>query len=197
MKRRFWLSALAGTLFLVSSTPNGIAAPKSATNCEIGQVGPGGGRIFYKASTKQKWGQCLEAAPLGWAGGRQDPKLPWCNVFDIYFTAAIASHSYIGVTVGKGAANTNLLMIKGCSSGAGVAAHSYQGGGKKDWFLPSKNELHAMYLNRAVIGGFGDGVYWSSSENDPNGAWVHYFKTNNQYLRYKGIPNSVRPIRAF
>ena len=197
MKRRFWLSAVAGTLFLISSTPSGLAAPKAAASCVIGQVGPGGGTIFYKAQVKQKWGQCLEAAPSGWSGGTQDPKLPWCNVFNIYFTAAITSHLYIGVTIGKGIANTNLLMVKGCTSGAGVAAHSYHGGGKKDWFLPSKNELHAMYLNRAVIGGFGDGVYWSSSENDPNGAWVHYFKTNNQYLRYKGIPNSVRPIRAF
>jgi hypothetical protein len=99
--------------------------------------------------------------------------------------------------MGKGLANTNLLIIPGCTKGAGVMARAYHGGEKNDWFLPSKNELHTMFLNRAVIGGLSDGVYWSSTENDANGGWVHYFKTNHQYLRFKGIPNSVRPIRAF
>jgi hypothetical protein len=184
-------------LLLVLSIPVATSAPNSVPRCVIGETGPGGGTVFYVAGVRQKWGQCVEAAPIRWSGAAQDPKVPWCNVFNIFFTSAIASSSYIGVAIGKGIANTNLLMISGCSSGAGVLAHSYHGGGKKDWFLPSKNELHSMYLNRAVIGGFGVGVYWSSTENDAKGAWVHYFKTNNQYLRFKGIPNSVRPIRVF
>lgn len=197
MKSRFLIFSLSGFIFILFAIPGATAAVKSVTPCVIGQVGPGGGTIFYDAGSKQKWGRCLEAAPLRWSGGAQDPKAPWCNVFNVFFTSAVASQSSVGVAIGKGFANTNLLLIAGCTSGAGVMAHAYHGGGKTDWFLPSKNELHAMYVNRAVIGGFGVGVYWSSSENDANGGWVHYFKTNNQYLRFKAIPNSVRPIRAF
>ncbi|HEX7405654.1 MAG TPA: hypothetical protein VF307_07005 [Candidatus Nanopelagicaceae bacterium] len=197
MKRRSLIFSLSGFIFILFAIPGATAAVKPVTPCVIGQTGPGGGTIFYDAGKRQKWGQCLEAAPVRWAGGVQDPKVPWCNVFNLFFSASIASRSFIGVAIGKGFANTNLLQIPGCSSGAGVLAHSYHGGRKSDWFLPSRNELHAMYVNRAVIGGFGVGVYWSSSENDANGAWVHYFKTDNEYLRFKGIPNSVRPIRAF
>lgn len=184
-------------LFLLFSVSDATSALKPSVRCVIGQIGPGGGTVFYDAGSLQKWGRCLEAAPLGWSGAPQDPKVPWCNVFNVFFTASVASRSSLGTAVGKGLTNTNLLMISGCTSGAGVMAHAYHGGGKTDWFLPSKNELHAMYLNRAVIGGLGDSVYWSSSENDVNGAWIHYFRTNGQYLRFKGISNSVRPIRAF
>ena len=188
---------ISGVLFLAFSMPSAIASPKPVAGCVIGQTGPGGGTIFYDAGARQKWGQCLEAAPIRWSGAVQDPKAPWCNVVNTFFTSAIASRSHLGVAIGKGNANANLLMLSGCSAGAGVLAHSYHGGGKKDWFLPSRNELHEMYLNRSVIGGFGTGIYWSSTENDAKGAWVHYFQKNNQYLRFKGIPNSVRPIRAF
>jgi hypothetical protein len=197
MNRRIAVLALSGMLSLVFSTPTALSAVNPVAHCFIGQTGPGGGTIFYVADTRQKWGQCLEAAPALWAGGTQDPKVPWCNIFNKFFTPAITSRSLIGVAIGRGLGNTNQLQVPGCSSGAGVLAHSYRGGHKSDWFLPSRNELHAMYLNRTIIGGFGIAVYWSSSENDASGAWVQYFKTSNEFLRYKGIPNSVRPIRAF
>ena len=184
-----------GVVLLSLSLPDAISAPKPKGQCIIGNTGPGGGIIFYDARSVR--GRCLEAAPANWSGAVHDPKAPWCNIFNISFTAAADNPSFLGITIGKGQSNTNLLMLTGCSSGAGILARAYHGGGKTDWFLPSKNELHAMYINQAAIGGFAAGVYWSSSENDANGAWVHYFKTNNQYLRFKGIPNSVRPIRAF
>ena len=197
MSRKFLVVFISGILFFGFSMPIATSAPKSVAPCIIGQTGPGGGIIFYNAGARQKWGECLEAAPIRWSGAVQDPTVAWCNVFSTFFTAAIVSRSHVGVAIGKGSANTNLLMLSGCSAGAGVLAHAYHGGGKNDWILPSKNELHEMYLNRTLIGGFGAGTYWSSTENDAKGAWVHYFQRNNQYLRFKGIPNSVRPIRAF
>jgi hypothetical protein len=38
------------------------------------------------------------------------------------------------------------------------------------WFLPNRDELNAMYQNKDEIGGFDSGDYWSSTENEDNGA---------------------------
>lgn len=32
-----------------------------------------------------------------------------------------------------------------------------------DWFLPSKEELHAIFLNKAQVGDFSDAFYWSAT----------------------------------
>ena len=66
-----------------------------------------------------------------------------------------------------------------------------------DWFLPSKDELQAMYDNLFLygVGDFSGSIlnrYWSSSEYDldqvyvlyfQTGAWGAYFKTTNNYIR--------------
>jgi len=33
----------------------------------------------------------------------------------------------------------------------------------KGWRLPTKDELNLLYTNRLFIGGFGEGLYWSST----------------------------------
>ena len=37
-------------------------------------------------------------------------------------------------------------------------------GGFTDWYLPSQEELRAMYENKSSIGGFSGTYYWSSTE---------------------------------
>jgi hypothetical protein len=37
----------------------------------------------------------------------------------------------------------------------------YSYGGFTGWFLPSKDELNAMYTNRTAIGGFVSDWYWA------------------------------------
>ena len=67
-------------------------------------------------------------------------------------------------------------MPVGCGT-AGIAARvadDYSLNGYDDWFLPSKDELDELYLNRLVVGGFA-GAYWSSSEVDGNFAWRQSF----------------------
>jgi len=52
-----------------------------------------------------------------------------------------------------------------------------------DWFMPSKDELDAMYDNlksAGDVGGFGTGVYWSSSETSTTQGWAQSFNNGAQ-----------------
>ncbi|MFM8350309.1 MAG: DUF1566 domain-containing protein, partial [Actinomycetales bacterium] len=76
---------------------------------------------------------------------------------------------------------------------------AFRGGGKDDWFLPSKNELKALFRQRKVVGGLADVFFWSSSqyEGSANNAWAQYFGNGNQYYDNKDADTRVRPVRAF
>ena len=67
-----------------------------------------------------------------------------------------------------------------------------------DWFLPSKDELNQLYVNRAAIGGFTNNSYWSSTESDDGiNAWIEEFPTGYQYTANKNSTGTVRAVRAF
>ena len=201
------------------------AAEKAAREClpvncpSVGSIGPGGGIVFYDAGSYQSWGRYLEVAPKDWSG-KADPNAEWCNVIDVLLSDSISDlilKAKIGDEIGKGKANTN-MMLAGCNSGAAVLANSYKGGGKSDWYLPSIDELTELF-NRSKE--FLPDYYWSSSEaccwttstRKTPGAWTIDFTPRtyglDQYrsLFTKGIvyPNGdrdipvarVRPIRAF
>jgi len=102
-------------------------------------------------------------------------------------------------TIGSGSANTDKIIGQndpGITYAAGLA-RAYDGGGYDDWFLPSKNELYKLYLNRDAIGGFNDSYYWSSSEYDAGNAWIQYFSHGYQDYYYKDTNYRVRAVRAF
>ena len=91
-------------------------------------------------------------------------------------------------------------------SGAGITyaaglARAYNGGVYTDWYLPSKDELNKLYLNKVVIGGFAggfpDGFYWSSSEDSSTTAWIQYFDGDTQPSDDKNYDLRVRAVRAF
>ncbi|MFZ1679143.1 MAG: DUF1566 domain-containing protein [Saprospiraceae bacterium] len=103
-----------------------------------------------------------------------------------------------GIAYGTGYQNT-IDIVSGCST-TGIAARICNElvlNGISDWYLPSKEELHKLYLNRAIIGGFASAFYWSSSEADANTAWVHSFAIGTQVTTAKNQVLHVRAIRAF
>ena len=70
-------------------------------------------------------------------------------------------------------------------------------GGYSDWYLPSKDELNKLYINRVAIGGFANNAYWSSTENDNFNAWLQDFFNGGQDYNGKFSTYYVRAVRAF
>jgi hypothetical protein len=67
-----------------------------------------------------------------------------------------------------------------------------------DWYLPSNDELTAIYDNKAFVDGLflGFDWYWSSSESG-GGALMQMMGSFNAGPDDKSSPRLVRPIRAF
>jgi hypothetical protein len=178
----------------------------------VGDVGPGGGIIFYKETTKKSWGQYLEVAPQGWSGSLIDPKSKWCDIVDLKIlegSSGLFESNIIGNQLGDGKRNTEIMTSK-CAQGAFIV-NQYNGGGLSDWYLPSKMELNQLCRFARGQGssprecnsegvlklGFAD-YYWSSSEASASKAWDQFFNIGNINLSGKGHPNnSIRPIRSF
>ena len=103
-----------------------------------------------------------------------------------------------GTAIGTGNQNT-IDIMNGCST-AGIAARLCGDlvlGGYSDWYLPSKDELNKLYLNRVAIGGFAVNFYWSSTDSDNYGAWYFYFTNGSAGIGYKVSTDYVRAVRAF
>jgi len=105
-----------------------------------------------------------------------------------------------GTALGTGNQNTIDIMA-GCAD-AGIAARlcgDLVEGGYSDWYLPSKDELNKLYLNKDAIGGFTSNYYWSSTEFSSNSAWVQIFSNGGQYDGSKNtpFPYPVRAVRSF
>jgi len=176
--------------------------------CVRGDIGPGGGLVFLISG-----GKTYEMAPAAWSGaGTPDAVAAWCSDTSSNITGAV------GTAVGTGSANTTAMQTPACTSGAGVSARAYRGGGLTDWFLPSFDELNAMCnysqnpttLRTGVCTGrqddtfsagaygFASDGYSSSSQAIPvTIALGQIFDDGSQGVAYKYQMVRVRPVRAF
>jgi len=126
------------------------------------------------------------------AAADQSTGMIWSNVQ----TTLVGATS---TALGAGQANTAAIAGQaGCNSGAAYFCYNLVEGGYSDWYLPSKDELDKLYLNRDAIGGFASATsYWSSSENYADFAWYSYFGDGFQDYDGKDGTYRVRAIRAF
>ncbi len=69
--------------------------------------------------------------------------------------------------------------------------------GYSDWFLPAKDQLNYLYQQRALVGGFTTGTYWSSSESTTNFACKQFFSDGIQAYGSKSNFNYVRCVQSF
>jgi hypothetical protein len=199
--------------------------------CIVGNTGPGGGAVFYVAasnftsigSTCNTECKYMEAATTD-----QSTSIVWattatscynsgstsstndCQANSIYSgsSAEQAASRIAAKAIGKGMENTNEAYSRLTTAGSATTstyaagiAWAYTNNGKNDWFLPSKDELYELFLERVSVGGFSTGTYWSSSEqvvDSLSRAWAYEFDSRGGPADpAKFLTMYVRPVRAF
>ncbi|MCB9312496.1 MAG: hypothetical protein H6568_06990 [Lewinellaceae bacterium] len=104
--------------------------------------------------------------------------------------------SEVGAKIGDGSSNTDRIL-SACGT-EGIAAMICREKGS-EWFLPSRGELHQMYLNLHLMGygKFVEETYWSSSEYNNNSSWIQHFGIGHRSYYGKDYHHRVRPARSF
>ena len=215
----------AGASSPTGFTARSVCGLNGTTPCAVGVQGPGGGTIVYVDSTSEMPGyDYLEVAPVdapfqpGWSTSTAKcGSAASTSCQTSFLSDAGTALGYIGL--GTGRAATAAIVARHDAGGvvktdyAAGAADAYITATASDWFLPSKDELnevckYARNTNQETGAatvcfggtlriGFTATSYWSSSEGDPDLAWVHYFNDGFQYAGPKEPRASVRPVRAF
>jgi len=193
-KKLFLLFCLPFILGLFMLSGCGIATPVTV-NPAVVAVGDsyGGGIVAYILQSGDPGYISGQTHGLIAATADQSTGIQWYNG-DYITTGATATE------IGTGLANTNtIILVQGAiaTSYAAGLARAYNGGGYSDWYLPSKDELNKLYLNKVTIGGFADYCYWSSSETNATTAWAQYFGDGYQHYDDKYYYDRVRAVRAF
>jgi len=102
-----------------------------------------------------------------------------------------------GFALGTGKQNT-IDIVTGCTI-ADIAAKLCSDlvvGTYTDWYLPSKDELNKLYLNKNILG-LANEWYWSSTELANDLALAQFILSGSQSNFLKTNPARVRAIRNF
>ena len=195
---------LVSTDVLKKITVETFDATESVGAYNIGDIGPGGGRIFYVASTPFDCGPTLDSSCTYLeVASTTATTNPWTDATYIWSgntTEEIGANAQ-GTAIGTGYKNT-LAIVRQASGGdaatkAGTISRAYRGPNNlMDWYLPSKDELNQLYLAKTTVG-VATGDYWSSTEDGTSDAWRQFFGNGYQGSVNKNNSNSVRPVRAF
>ena len=153
---------------------------ESAINVNIGDH-IGGGIVFYVDASGQHG---LMAAEADFAA------IPWSNGASILTGANSTTDGLFNTTLLNSTyGETSFYAARICKE--------YFGGGFSGWFLPSKDQLNQLYLQKNIVGGFANSNYWSSTEADINNAWVQDFGAGSQGTSIKTVGVAMRAIRSF
>jgi len=164
--------ATAGSVsrLTIQSSPSSAPTCAQGGTCSVGDIGPGGGRIFfysvsgfscgatYTSTGSPTGGLCkyLESAPSGWNSG-SDPTMMWAvsgnQTIDVPGITNDANANLNISQVGLGYKNSLAIVAQ---NGAGTtyaagASRAYAGGSKNDWYLPTLAEINLLcQWNRGV-----------------------------------------------
>lgn len=178
-------------------------------------IGTSYGNELIFATTPLAVGDEHQGGKIAYILKQGDPGYIAGEVHGIIATPADLANLYqwyngtLGVTgatataLGSGNANTNMIVsAQGDGTYAAKACYDLVLGGYSDWYLPSQDELHMMFLNRNLIGGFDttyDVYYWTSSEYDNGMSFMEtfFFSDGFRGFQAKHVPLKVRPVRSF
>jgi hypothetical protein len=181
---------------------------------DIGDTGPGGGRIFYYSAAGFNCGQyftdtgsatgekCkyLEAAPVSWWGGVTETNTSWANTNTTI--TGISNETDVGI----GSSQTRQIISSGFYTyTAAQSATSYSpiinGEVINDWYLGSQREMVELLTSTIATGMTGMNVnYWSSTSVGVDNA--RFVNVNGATITRSGLQKItpspyLRPIRAF
>ena len=191
--RIFFAALLAATTFVAVPHGDVVDAARSCERggrCRLGDIGPGGGVVFYDAGSLQWWGRYLEARVLTKGRG-----LPWAPgepsaLYADGDSKVVRRLRIDAKAIGMGRVNTEAIVTT-YGSGRSAAKYLYNlvAGGKDDWFLPSKDELNALYQYRAIHRRptMDDGPYWTSTEASAKYAWYQMFQDGTMFTDEYGV----------
>jgi len=192
---------------LIIPSPSHAVDCASGGPCAIGDIGPGGGIVFLApTSAGNSTGQFFEAAPNTWNGSAPDATAQWCLASD-------ASIAGLGRAIGTGVTNSATIDTNCVSTGPGNAAKFVRAatiGGLTDWFLPSIDEMLALYNQNSLL----TGSYATNQANIDAARYLTSSQGTNPlnaggvYMQGSGFPGTssdfskssgfaVRPMRMF
>jgi len=186
---------ISGLLIAVLLLAIGCAPGSPGFEYAIGDTGPSGVGIVFYITDGGLHG--MEVAPSD-----QSTSQVWIEGGSTQTT----ENGNTGTSIGTGLANSNAIITQsGHTGSAAQVCRDYDGGGYDDWFLPSIDELEAIWNNlvddgtgsNSGAGDFAGTYYWSSSEGDISNAWGHSFGTGTQSYGPKDYGTRVRAVRAF
>jgi len=187
-KSRIWIYPLIAMGLLLTLTNS--CKKDNPVVLVIGQSSQGGIIAYILQATDPGYDANVQhgliAAPVD-----QSTAIEWFNNINASTGATLT-----GLGTGNENTNTNVAS-QGAGSYAAKLCYDLALGGYSDWYLPSKDELNELYLNRVAIGGFTNNFYWSSTETTSNTAWSQFFGTGIQYDSHKYYPYYVRAVRTF
>ena len=137
-----------------------VAVKMSGDGYKVGDIGPGGGRVFYASTTGFNCGpdytatgspynfKCyyLEAAPTTGANAWTDAAYPWSGNTTTTVNNASAPETATATAIGWGYRNTLAIVLQNATANkAGTISRAYRGPNNlSDWYLPSFDELNQM-----------------------------------------------------
>jgi len=137
-----------------------VAVKMSGDGYQVGDIGPGGGRVFYASTTGFNCGpsytatgspynfKCyyLEAAPTTGANAWTDARYAWSGNTNTLVSNASAPETATATAIGWGYRNTLAMVLQNSTANkAGTISRAYRGPNNlSDWYLPSKNESNQM-----------------------------------------------------
>ena len=137
-----------------------VAVKMSGSGYQVGDIGPGGGRVFYASTTGFNCGpsytatgspynfKCyyLEAAPNTWSNALTDADYVWSGNTTTVVNNASAPETATATAIGWGYRNTLAMVLQNSTTNkAGTISRAYRGPNNlSDWYLPSYDELNQM-----------------------------------------------------